>query len=168
MVQRGELRFALPRGFRPNTRFVILLRRPELFAEPAALRAAVSLYAPADFSDLILKWLTALHFKGFTPVESCIRVLFEELQLEDCGWCIRTDRGGRIDFDRTIKAMESGYDLDLRDAIPGPVRSDLSEKLQRGELAEIAVSFGEYIRSRIARIRPREGDTLPASLWPDP
>ena len=141
-----------------------LLRRPELFAEPAALRGAIHLIAPADFHELIQKWITALHFRGPDQVESCIRVLIEELQLEDCGWCVRTDRTGRIDLDRTLRAVESGYDVDLRGAIPSGAREQLASQLQTGEFTKIVAGLGAYIESRARALTPRPTDILPARL----
>jgi len=141
-----------------------LLRRPELFAEPAALRAAVRLSAPQDLGDVILKWLTALHFRGLDQIESCIRVLYEELQLEDSGWCIRTGRSGRIDLQRTIKAIESGYDLDLRDALPQQVRGEITARLDHGEFSDIAGAFGRLVADRSAGLAPGPEDRLPDRL----
>jgi len=141
-----------------------LLRRPELFAEPSALRAAVRLSAPQDMGDVVLKWLTALHFRGIEPIESCIRVLYEELQLEDSGWCIRTGRSGRIDLPRTIKAIESGYDLDLHDAIPRRVRDEIADRLDRGSFAEIAAALGRLVVERADALLPHPEDRLPARL----
>lgn len=126
-----------------------LLRRPELFAEPAGLRGAIALYAPADFSDLIHKWITALHFAGPEQLDACIRVLLEELQLEDSGWCIRTGRNGRIDLERTLKAIESGYDVEVRTAIPRESFIEISEKLGTGQFSDIASALGRYVRSRL-------------------
>ena len=143
----------------------LLLRRPELFAEPAALRGAIGLLAPEDFGELILKWITALHFKGLGEIEPCIRVLLEELQLEDSGWCVRTDRSGRIDLDRTLKAIESGYDLDVRSLIPPVAVAEISDRLKEGSFPEIAQSFGAYIRSRAsAQSSAAVTDTLPTRL----
>ena len=141
-----------------------LLRRPELFAEPAALRGAIALYAPGDFRELVLKWITALHFKGADQVDACIRILIEELQLEDCGWCVRTDRTGRIDIERTIKAIESGYDVDLREAIGSEARAELARLLEGGSFPEIAGWLGGYVRRRAEAIAAPEPDPLPRRL----
>ena len=145
-----------------------LLRRPELFAEPSALRGAFALFAPGDFGELLLKWITALHFRGMEQVDSCIRVLIEELQLEDCGWCVRTDRGGRIDLHRTLKAIESGFDIDVRTAIPAADLATITQRLQGGEFPAIAAALGGFVRSRAAAIAsdPAAGgrDTLPERL----
>ena len=141
-----------------------LLRRPELFAEPAALRGAVALFAPADFGELLLKWITALHFRGLEQVDSCIRVLIEELQLEDCGWCVRTDRNGRIDLQRTLKAIESGFDLDVRANIPAGTLAGIAQRLQGGEFAAIAAALGGFVRAQAAALPARGADTLPSRL----
>jgi len=141
-----------------------LLRRPELFAEPSALRGAVALFAPSDFGELLMKWITALHFRGVDQVDSCIRVLIEELQLEDCGWCVRTDRSGRIDLLRTIKAIESGFDLDVRSVIPAEALTALAQRLQGGEFTAIAATLGGFVRERALAVPADDHDQLPARL----
>lgn len=142
-----------------------LLRRPELFAEPAALRGALWLFAPADLHELLHKWITALHFKGLDSIDACVRVLLDGLQLEDCGWCVRTDRSGRVDLERTLKAIESGYDLDVREAITRDSRTELSRILSTGEFPAIASCLGQLLAARAAGLRAgRPDDTLAAQL----
>jgi HEAT repeat protein len=143
-----------------------LLRRPELFAEPSALEGALALMATRDFTELMLKWITALHFRGLDQIDACVRVLLEELQLEDCGWCLRTDRSGRVDLERTLKAVESGYDLDVRDALSRAVRARIAETLGRGDFPAIAACLGGVVAQRAAELRDgnRADDPLPARL----
>ncbi len=141
-----------------------LLRRPELFAEPAGLRGATLLWAPADTGDLIRKWLTAMHFRGLEPMDGCVKVLLEGMQLEDLGWCVRTDRTGRVDSGRTFKAIESGHDIDLRDAIPRSKHEALSAAFARGQFGEIALALGGAIRDSAARLERRGDDQLPLKL----
>lgn len=142
-----------------------LLRRPELFAEAAALRGAILLFAPADFGDLVSKWITSLHFRGATQIETTMRVLIEELQLEDFGWCMRTGRDGRIDLERTLKAIESGYDIEVRSELSADAREELALKLERGEFRTIVATLGAFIRDRAAALPANaEGDPLAARL----
>ncbi len=142
-----------------------LLRRPELFAEPAALRGALSLFAPAHLHELLHKWITALHFKGLDSIDACVRVLLDGLQLEDCGWCVRTDRSGRVDLERTLKAIESGYDVDVREAITRHSQTELSRILSTGEFPTIASCLGQFLAVRAAALRAgRPGDALTAQL----
>ncbi len=141
-----------------------LLRRPELYAEPAALKGAVGLFAPADFGDLLLKWVTALHLRGAGQVDACVRVLLEELQLEDCGWCVHTDRSGRLDLERTFKAIESGFDLEIRSRFPAAARARIAEGMQSGQFSEISSSLGSYIARRAGEIQSADRDELPARL----
>ena len=58
--------------------------------------------------DLIAKWITALHFRGLGQAEAGIRAIQENLQLEDVSWCLRTDRSGRVDLNRSLRAIENG------------------------------------------------------------
>ncbi|HKY30998.1 MAG TPA: hypothetical protein VJV23_00560 [Candidatus Polarisedimenticolia bacterium] len=141
-----------------------LLRRPELFAEPPALHAAARLLSPEDFPDLAHKWITALHFRGLDPVEAGVRALLDELQLEECGWCVRTDLSGRIDLERTLRAVESGYDLDVRQGFPPAARKAIAERLREGTFSEIAAGFGRYIQSAAAQLPAAPSDPLPARL----
>jgi HEAT repeat protein len=146
-----------------ETAHEFLLRRPELFAEPSALQGALALMATRDLTELILKWITALHFRGLDQIDACVRVLLDELQLEDCGWCVRTDRSGRVDLERTLKAIESGYDLDVRDAIARAVRAEIAETLGRGDFPAIAACLGQVVAQRASGL-PRQDDPLPARL----
>lgn len=141
-----------------------LLRRPELFAEPAGLKGATLLWAAGDTPDLIRKWLTAMHFSGLEPMDGCVKVLLEGMQLEDLGWCVRTDRSGRIDIGRTIKAIESGHDIDLRGAIPRSKQDELSAAFARGQFGEIARALGASIRDSAARLEHPGDDQLPLKL----
>ncbi len=142
-----------------------LLRRPELFAEPSALRGAMSLMAVADLPELMLKWITALHFRGLDQIDACVRVIVEELQLEDGGWCVRTDRNGRIDLDRTLKAIESGYDVEVRDAVTRTARDEMARALEGGEFSSIASCLGGFISTRADALRAAaDGDPLPDRL----
>jgi hypothetical protein len=91
-------------------------------------------------------------------------VLIEELQLEDCGWCVRTDRSGRIALDRTLRAIESGFDIEIRTAMPAEARAELARRLQEGQFSEIAAALGGYISSRARSLPVRPADTLPRRL----
>lgn len=140
-----------------------LLRRPELFAEPAGLRGAAALWSPADTGDLIRKWLTAMHFRGLEPMDGCVKVLLEAMQLEDLGWCVRTDRSGRIDIGRTFRAIESGHDIDLRGAIPRASHDEMGSAFACGQFSEIARVLGARIQAAAAAL-PRRDDPLPEKL----
>jgi len=37
----------------------------------------------------------------------------DHLEVDDCGWCIRTGPDGRIDLKKTIRAIESSYDCEI-------------------------------------------------------
>ena len=141
-----------------------LLRRSELFAEPSALKGAVALYDSPELPDLILKWITALHFKSTDRIEPCIRVMTEEFQLEDFGWCLRTDRDGRVDLSRTLKAIESGYDVELRSVMDAASRREIDASLRTGQLSGIAAALASYIRRRISALPRRRDDDLPSRL----
>lgn len=145
----------------------ILLRRPELYAEPEVLEAGLQIFGDSRLGDLAGKWITALHFRGVEAAEPGIRVLHENLQMEEISWCIRTDRTGRIDLQRSLRAIENGHDCDLSEAIPESDRRTLSEAFSRGEFREMARTLATMAgeRARAAAARSTDpGDTLPARL----
>jgi hypothetical protein len=96
----------------------------------------------------------------------------DHLQIDDCGWCFRTTLAGRIDLPRTLKAIESAYDCDLRPAMPAARQRRLSAALADGAYGIIAPALAETVR-QLARAAAAPGDDLPgridevASYWGD-
>lgn len=143
----------------------ILLRRQELYADPAALAGCLKIFGDDHLGDLAGKWITALHFRGIDAADACLHVIGENLQLEDVSWCLRTGRGGRVDLERSLRAMENGYDREVRSMIPAEDRAALAAAFGRGEFREMAVALASLIESR-ARSGQRSDpdDTLLARL----
>ncbi len=145
----------------------ILLRRPELYADPIALSGCLKIFGDDRLGDLAAKWITALHFKGIEPAEPGIRAIQEDLQLEDVSWCLRTDRSGRVDLDRSLRAVENGYDREVRVLIPEADRTALSAAFGRGEFREMAGTLAALVESRALAASASStdaGDALPLRL----
>jgi len=144
----------------------IVMHRPELYADPAALRGCLRIFGDAQIGDLAGRWITALHFKGIDKAEAGIRAIEEDLQLEDISWCLRTDRTGRVDLDRSLRALENGYDREVRALVPVPDRETLAAAFARGEFREMAGRLAALVESRAlaAADAADPGDSLPRRL----
>ena len=126
----------------------ILLHRPELYAVPEALRETFKLFNDDQVAELAAKWITALHFAGIEHAESGIRVFQDELKLEEFSWCLRTGRSGRVDLDRSLRAVENGYDCEVRQFIPQDDRKLLAEAFASGEFQEMAGRLAHLVEHR--------------------
>jgi hypothetical protein len=126
----------------------ILLRRQELYADPVALQGCLKIFGDDGLGDLAAKWITALHFRGIEPAESGIQIIQEDLQMEDISWCLRTDRAGRVDLERSLRAIENGYDCEVRTLIPQSEREMLSAAFAGGEFKEMAARLTSLVESR--------------------
>jgi hypothetical protein len=95
----------------------------------------------------------------------------DHLQVDDCGWCFRTTLAGRVDFLRTVKAVESAYDCDL--ALRPEERDALARAFEAGAFEASAACLAETARTVRRRLSVAPGDDLPdriceaASFWGD-
>jgi len=156
----------------------ILRRRADWVGSPPVLAAALQHVRPGDYRPLLQAWLRSLQWRGAGSVSGdggtgeSFRVLMDHLQVDDCGWCFRTTLAGRIDLARTLKAIESAYDCDLRPAFPAARQRRLAAALEDGAYGTIAPALAEAVR-QLARAASAPGDDLPgridevASFWGD-
>jgi hypothetical protein len=142
----------------------ILMRRPELFAETAALNACFRIFGPGQIGDLLGRWITALHFGGRQGAEAGVRVFHEHLQLEDVSWCLRTGRDGRVDLNRSLRAIENAYDTEIRSEFGAEDLEALAEAFGRGEFQAIVQGISAIIDRRLASQTGPAGDLLPSKL----
>jgi hypothetical protein len=156
-----------------------LQKRADWFGSPQILRSALRVTEPGAYRPVLQAWLRALQWGGARggsegePGEA-FRVLMDHLQIDDCGWCFRTTLSGRIDFDKTLKAIESNYDCDLRAALDPAARSRIAAALEAGAYERSAATLVEIVRERAAAAARAPGDDLAerivevASYWGDP
>jgi hypothetical protein len=93
----------------PGAREVLrefLQRRTDWFGSPPILRSALQHAQPGEYRPLLKAWLRSLQWrdagmKGASGegVAEAFRVLMDHLQIDDCGWCLRTSLSGRIEFE---------------------------------------------------------------------
>jgi HEAT repeat protein len=158
----------------------ILRRRADWVASPLVLGSALQHARPGEYRSLLQAWLRSLQWrgagagpKGDNAGES-FRVLMDHLQIDDCGWCFRTSLSGRIDFRKTMKAVEASYDCELARTIDPPTREALAQSLESGAYEVIAARLAATVL-RLARDAARlPGDDLigrieeVAGFWGDP
>ncbi len=146
----------------------ILMRRPELFADAAALQGCFRIFGDDQIGDLASRWITALHFRGIEGAEAGVRVFLERLQLEDVSWCLRTDRKGRVDLNRSLRAIENGYDCELRRDLSPEESGPLADAFGRGEFHAIVEGLAGLVERRAlahaAAEGRRPGDPIPVRL----
>lgn len=142
----------------------IVLRRQELYADPLALQGCFKIFGDDGLGDLAAKWITALHFKGLDAAEPGIRAIEENLQLEDVSWCLRTDRAGRVDLDRSLRAVENGFDCEVRGLIAGSDRAALAAAFVGGEFREMAATLASLVESRAREVAADPADALPRRI----
>lgn len=155
-----------------------LRRRADWAGSPPVLAAMLALVETGGYRPLLQAWLRSLQWRGAADRSGddsgeSFRVLMDHLMLDDCGWCFRTTRASRIDLERTLKAVESAYDCDLRGALPAARLARLDRALEDGAYTVIAPAIAGEIR-QMSRKAGGPGDDLPgriteaASFWGDP
>lgn len=166
-------------------------RRVELLVEPAALHALLQITDVSDYQSVVSNLTRALQWRGLGQAGELFRTITDDLETDDCGWCIRTGPDGRMDLKKTIRALESAYDCEIlvssgpqpvEDAPPAgrsrgtleralkferphgisqEVARELTARLRSGDPIAVETGLEAFIRTK-AQIVPRlPGDTLP-------
>lgn len=168
-----------------------LERRVELLVEPGALRALLRVSGNADFPDVVTHLARSMQWRGLGQAGELFRTLTDDLEADDCGWCIRTGPDGRIDLKKTIRAIEAAYDCEvLNEQGPLPVEEtgapsrprggleaalkmerpkgisrevvkELTQRLRAGDPIAVESSLEAFIRAKAAIVPRLPGDTLP-------
>jgi hypothetical protein len=158
-----------------------LKRRADWVGSPPILRAALQHAEPGGYRPLLNAWLRSLQWRGTgasassdTGAGESFRVLMDHLQIDDCGWCFRTALNGRIDINKTFKAVESNYDCDLNAALGAAAIGAIEDVLLAGAFEASAATLADVIRRRALAIERAPGDDLVgrivevSSFWADP
>ncbi|HEU4400474.1 MAG TPA: hypothetical protein VFT43_00070 [Candidatus Polarisedimenticolia bacterium] len=167
----------------PPSRAVLqefLKKRADWFGSPTILRSALKVTGPGEYRPVLQSLIRSLQWRGAGggtgggDAGESFRVLMDHLQIDDCGWCFRTTLSGRIDFGRTLKALESNYDCDLRGALDGATCDRISTALLAGAYDASAAILAEAVRQGARAARRAPGDDLAdriveaAAFWADP
>jgi HEAT repeat protein len=157
-----------------------LQRRTDWVGSPPILRSALKHAQPGEYRPLLKAWLRSLQWRdaGMKGVSGegaaeAFRVLMDHLQIDDCGWCLRTSLRGRIDFHKTLKAVESSYDCDLRFGLDAETIEKIAAALREGAFDAIAAVLAEAVRQGALKVKRVPGDDLAdrivevVSFWSD-
>jgi hypothetical protein len=141
-----------------------LTARADWAGLPAVLGAALRITEAGGYGQVLGAWIRALQWRGAGSEDlgESFRVLMDHLEIDDCGWCFRTNLKGRIDLPRTVKAIESAYDCELQAAL-GPDQAALAKVLDGGAYDAIVAAFAEAVKMRARTARSR-GDDLAARI----
>jgi len=143
----------------------LLKRRADWFGLPPLFRAALAITGSDDGRTLLQDWVRSLQWRGVSDDDTAeaFRILMDHLEIDDCGWCFRTNLAGRIDFARTLKSIESAYDCDVRSALGEAACARIAAALEGGVWDAITATLARTIRERAREVRKR-GDDLPARI----
>jgi HEAT repeat protein len=138
-----------------------LKKRADWSGLPVFLRSALKITEPEGYGPVLKSWIRSMQWR---PAESedigeAFRVLMDHLEIDDCGWCFRTDLRGRIDLARTLKAIEAAYDCDLAPALGEAATRQVARMLEGGAYEAITAALAEAVKTR-ARAASRRGDGL--------
>ena len=169
-------------------------RRVELLVEPDALKATLRIAGAGDFPWVVASLARAMQWRGLGQAGELFRALTDDLETDDCGWCIRTGPDGRMDLKKTIRAIESSYDceilaesgaLSLEDGggaararggleaalklerpkgLTREVARELTLRLRAGDPIAVEGALEAFIRAKAALVPRLPGDTLPERI----
>jgi predicted outer membrane lipoprotein len=139
-----------------------LKRRPELWAEPAALGGILRTTTGDGLPEVLDELLRVLEWRGAHRAGEAFRTLMSALRVDDAAWCFRTGPSGHLELRKTIKAVESGYDCDILQAMGEPTIRSIAQRLRAGHYAEVVRSIGEWTVAAAARLPVEPGCDLPA------
>jgi len=142
----------------------MVFRKTELLAEPPALRGILKVVEADEIPEVLARFLTSLQWRGNGRAGDGFRTLMDSLQIDDAAWCFRTGPSGRIVLRKTIKAVESGYDCDILEALGEQRIRQISRRFRAGDLAETVRSLAEWTRDAVEKLPEDLEDDLPARI----
>jgi len=153
-----------------------LKKRADWFGSPSILSSALKVTEPGEYRAVLQAWVRSLQWKGAGGGDTgeAFRVLMDHLQVDDCGWCFRTNLRGRVDFERTLKAIESAYNCELRASLGEETVQAIARALEAGAFEDSASTLARTVKDRARVLSPAPGDDLlerlveAAVYWADP
>jgi hypothetical protein len=142
----------------------IVHRRPELLAEPPALRGALGVAEADEVPQAITGFLRAVRWRGPHRAGEAFRTLMDVLRIDDAGWCFRTGPSGHIELRKTIKAVESGYDCDIGAAMGEATVRQIAQRFRAGSLADTVRAIADWTVSATDAFPGDDQSDLPARI----
>ncbi len=138
--------------------------RGELLAEPAALHAVLKVASPEELPGVIDRFLAAMHWKGTHKAAEGFRTIMDSLRIDDATWCFRTGPSGALEFRKTIKAVDAGYDCDILKAMGEATIKKIARKFRAGDPAEIVQALSAWTLEALEKVPAGPDDPLPRRL----
>jgi len=139
-----------------------LRRRPELWCEPAALGGVLQTTSNEGLPEVLDQLLRVLEWRGAHRAGEAFRTLMSTLRVDDAAWCFRTGPSGHLELRKTIKAVESGYDCDILQAMGEGTIRQIAQRFRSGHSADVVRSISEWTCAATARCPADEQSDLPA------
>lgn len=139
-------------------------RRPELLAEPVALRGVLQVVDTAEIPGIVTAHLQALRQGKAHRAGEAFRTLMESLLIDDAAWCLRTGPSGHIELRKTIKAVESGYDCDISSVMGESTVQHIATRFRAGSLDEIVRALADWTVEAAADLPRDDESDLPDRL----
>jgi hypothetical protein len=139
-------------------------RKSELLTDPATMRGVLKVVQASEIPELMSRFVGALRWRGAHRAGEAFRTLMDALQIDDAGWCLRTGPSGKIEFRKTLKAVESGYDCDIMAAMGESTIKQIAQRFRAGNFPDIARSLAEWTRTGTGRCSADPEDDLPARI----
>jgi hypothetical protein len=142
----------------------LVAKKPELLAEPFAMRGVLRVVDASEIPEVMARFLAALQGRGSHRAGEVFRAIMDALQVDDTGWCFRTGPSGHIEFRKTIKAVESGYDCDISGVIGRQTMNHIAQRFRAGNLSEIVRALAEWTTESAQRLPSEDGGDFPARV----
>ena len=142
----------------------LLKRRPELWAEPAALGGILRTTTGEGLPEVLSELLRVLEWRGAHRAGEAFRTLMAALRVDDASWCFRTGPSGHLELRKTIKAVESGYDCDILQAMGEPTIRAIAQRLRAGNHGDVVRAIAEWTCAAAARLPVEGGFDLPTRI----
>ena len=123
---------------------------PAVMIDPGACRELFARFDPSDYPFLIRKLVEALGWRGADRAQGAFQGMLDGLEVEDAGWLLHTDRGHRILVDRTLKAYDATYDVEVRAALGDDWLRRFRVAFEDGSLSAVGRALREFCDERAA------------------
>lgn len=127
-----------------------LERKPELLAEPAAMRGAMNVVKVDEIAELLSEFVSTLRRRGSHRAGEAFRTVTDVLKIDDTSWCFRTGPSGHVELRKTIKAVESGYDCDISSVIGTATVNQIAHRFRAGNFREIIRAIADWTVTQLA------------------
>jgi len=140
-----------------------LRTQPAVMADPAVARQLFARLQTSDYPALVDGLLVSLAWQGADRTSAAFRAVLEAVEVDDAGWLVHTDRGNRVEFDRTLKTYDSRYDTETRARLGEEWTTRLRTAFRDGDLPAVADAVRVFCEENVSDAGA-SGDPLPGRI----